>query len=64
MIELDDWFAAHNAKHSGQVSQGRCLMGVPWFKTGAWVSAADTMGGADGDDAPRREQEMGKLKLP
>jgi len=37
---IDDWFAAHNAKHSGQVVKDD-VMGVPWFKTGAWVSAAD-----------------------
>jgi hypothetical protein len=44
---IDDWFAVHELLHKGQIVQAN-VDGVPWFKTGNWVSVADPWVGPAG----------------
>ncbi len=37
---INDWFAAHEAAHPGQIERGE-LKGVDWFRPGPWVYVAD-----------------------
>jgi len=41
---IDDWFAAHEQAHPGQVTE-RPLGGVTWFEVGRWVRQPDPWSG-------------------
>jgi hypothetical protein len=41
---VNDWFAAHEAEHSGDVQRAD-VDGTPWFAVGKWVGAADPWSG-------------------
>ena len=64
---IDDWFAAHEATHPGEV-QRQTVQGVSWFKKGRWVHTDEPWAGpiehhhGDGEHAEPPAHDIGKME--